>query len=103
MECLPGTRKIKGCRIFESGLAAGRHQDAGIWVFVSGTFLGKYRGQLQNGPKSLILSAQGVGSSGAGPGDSVTPSPRSPGSSGPRAPSRPASEPALTAYHIPSR
>lgn len=36
-----------------------RNQDAGIWGFVLGTFLGKCRGQLRDAPKSLILSAAG--------------------------------------------
>lgn len=38
-----------------------KNQDAGIRVFVSGTLLGKYRRQPQDGPISLTLSTLGAG------------------------------------------
>lgn len=102
MGCLPGT-KPKDAEylrvVWPLAVSCGsrRNQDAGIWVFVSGTLLGKCRGQPQDDPKSLILFTLGAGAR------QETRRHRPSWLRGPEDPRLPCREPALAGGPIPSR
>lgn len=102
MGCLPGT-KPKDAEylrvVWPLAVSCGsrRNQDAGIWVFVSGTLLGNCRGQPQVDPKSLILFTLGAGAR------QETRRHRPSWLRGPEDPRPPCREPALAGGPIPSR